>query len=79
MAQLPVTEQGQAISVLRAQIEIITDKELPMARQKSALCKRHGWAWLESYFAGYANRLEQELEQMQIAIDRQIDAAARKE
>lgn len=79
MANAYLTGRGEVISVLRAQIELVEDKELPMARQKQALCKAHEWGWLESYFAGYANRLELELEQMKICIDRQIDAAARKE
>lgn len=62
------------ISILRAQIDIIENRELPMARSKADVCRASGWAWLESYFTSYGNRLEQELEQMRIVIDREIDA-----
>lgn len=67
---------NQVISVLRAQVDIINNKELPMARSKAEVCRASGWSWLESYFTSYANRLELEMQQMQVIIDRQIDARA---
>jgi hypothetical protein len=66
----------QVINVLRAQVEIIEGKELPMARSKADVCRASGWSWLESYFTSYANRLEYEMQQMKIIIDRQLDANA---
>lgn len=66
----------QVISVLRAQVDIIQNKELPMTRAKVDVCRASGWGWLESYFWSQVNRLELELEAMQTVIDRQIDANA---
>lgn len=74
------TEQRQhcinAVSVLRAQVDIIEGKELPMALSKVAVCKEAGWTWLESYFTGYANDLQRQLTIMQQMIDNHIDALA---
>lgn len=74
IVQLP--DYAQVISVLRAQIDVIETKELPMTRSKIEVCRAAGWGWLESYFYSQANHLEHELETMKQLIDRQIDVAA---
>lgn len=74
------TEQRQhcinAVSVLRAQVEVIERQELPMALSKAEVCKASGWSWLESYFTGYANDLTRQLTIMRGMIDRYIDDLA---
>jgi len=76
MNPTPTQNTAQVINVLRAQVDVIENRELPMALSKIDVCRAAGWAWLESYFTSYAQRLQHELEQMQIIIDRQIDANA---
>lgn len=69
---------AQVINVLRAQVDVIEQKELPMARSKADVCRASGWSWLESYFTSVGNRLELEMAQMRVIIDRQIDENARR-
>lgn len=76
MAQIGTTATGQVVSVLRAQVEIIQGKELPMAKSKQEVCREAGWAFLESFFAGEANRLETEMRGLQQLIDSELTKAA---